>query len=151
MISRALAVLCAAVLAHPLLLSAQEPAHPAAAPPAAAVRQEAERVQKAVQPTALGVVIQQQEICRNGPVPAGWIEVNDRWDPTVCGKPNFITYNVWILWRYDVWPVGSQLFVCSSAPTPSGWQQIETHWDPTACGRPQSTTVKNIKTIKRLR
>jgi hypothetical protein len=115
------------------------------------IQEETERQRKALEPTALNVTFEWKEICATSPVPAGWIKVNDRWDPTICGRPTSIVYNVWAIQRYDNQPVGTYMTVCAQAPTPSGWVLVDTHWDPTRCGYPHSTIVHNMKQIKRVR
>lgn len=86
--------------------------------------------------------------CSGDAVPAGFIKVNDDWDPTKCGNPSSITRNVSTYQRYDNKPVGTSLQVCSSAATPSGWANGTMSWDPNKCGHPSSTT-NNIKLITR--
>ena len=100
-------------------------------------------------PLPLGVVKEVMDICANSPVPNGWIKTNDYWDPTRCGNPSRITYNVWTIERFDNQPVGSVMNVCAGAPTPNGWVIVNTSWDPTRCGHPAMITP-NIKQIRRL-
>jgi hypothetical protein len=88
-----------------------------------------------------------QNVCA-GAVPSGWIKVNDQWDPTKCGNPTSITYNVWTIERYNDKPKGTVMNACSDTP-PSGWTRTDQQWNPTKCGHPTSN-VKNIMTIKRL-
>jgi hypothetical protein len=90
-----------------------------------------------------------QEICAGSPVPDGWIKTNDSWNPTSCGNPSAITYNVWTITQYANLPIDSQLTVCADAPVPNGWVVINTAWDPTSCGHP-TNMVNNVKTIKRV-
>lgn len=91
-----------------------------------------------------------KEICYNSPIPSGWIKVNDIWDPTRCGNFTSISYNVYIISRYDIRPVNSQMEVCWDAPTPAGWANTGVRWDPTRCGSPK-TESSNIKTITRIK
>ena len=91
---------------------------------------------------------QTEKVCA-GPIPTGWIKVNDSFDPTSCGKPTVITYNVWTIERYDNKPVGAQLLACS-APAPPGWAVVNQAWNPTTCGHP-SVNSSNVMTIKRLK
>lgn len=114
------------------------------------IHEETERQRKALEPTSLNLISEHMDICANSPVPAGWIKVNDHWDPTICGRPTSIVYNVWTIQRYDNKPVGTYLTVCAQAPTPSGWVLVDTRWDPTRCGYPHSTIVRNMKQIKRV-
>ena len=87
--------------------------------------------------------------CSGDAVPAGFIKVNDDWDPTKCGNPSSITRNVSTYQRYDNRPVGTTLTVCASAAAPSGWADGTVSWDPNKCGHPSSNTSKNIKLITR--
>jgi hypothetical protein len=114
------------------------------------IQAETERQQKALEPTTLNISFEWKEICGGSPVPAGWIKVNDRWDPTICGRPTGIFNNVWAIQRYDNQPVGTFMTVCAQAPTPSGWVVVATRWDPTSCGHP-SWIYQNMKQIKRVR
>lgn len=87
-------------------------------------------------------------VCSGSPVPAGYVKVNDNWDPTSCGSPSTITYNVSTYQRYDNKPVGSYLNICAGA-IPGGWVMTNSSWNPTSCGHP-SSIVDNIYTIKRV-
>ena len=97
----------------------------------------------------LGHVFETKTICANSPIPEGWIKVGDRWNPTMCGKPTTIVFNVWTIQRYDNLPVDSRLTVCAAAPTPSGWVDVSTSWNPTMCGNPNEE-VENVKVIQRV-
>ncbi len=115
------------------------------------IKHEAERQQRELPPTPVGPdsILNIQDICSGSPVPAGWIKTNDHWDPTKCGNPTSIVYNVWTISRFDNRPVGSIMDVCADAATPAGWADVGTRWDPTSCGHP-TDIVQNIKQIKRL-
>ena len=64
-----------------------------------------------------------QRVCA-GSLAAGYIKVNDEWNPTTCGNPTSIIYNVWIIDRYDNKPVGSTMKACNgSASTGLGGGQ----------------------------
>jgi len=92
------------------------------------------------------------EQCCSAPPPAGFIKVNDEWDPSKCGSPSSSSIrNVCTYQRYDSWPVGTTLQVCSSAPVPAGWVKVTNseQWDPTRCGAPTSNTSKNVMQISR--
>lgn len=91
-----------------------------------------------------------QSVCAQSPIPAGYILVDDCWDPTRCGQPAAITNNVWVIQRYSAQPVGAVLTVCASAPTPAGWVEIDRSWNPNACGHPSSPS-DNVKRIQRVR
>lgn len=111
------------------------------------IEQEAKKQQTQQTAPQLNVTFETQNICA-GQIIKGWILVNDSWNPTICGKPTSIVYNVWTIARYDNQPVGSIMQACSG-PAPSGWAVIGTRWDPTACGHP-SNIIDNVMTIKRL-
>lgn len=111
------------------------------------VRREAEKQQRHQHHPQMGEVLETQTVCA-GQIPFGWIRVNDSWNPSVCGKPTAITYNVWTIVRYDNKPAGSVMQVCSG-PVMPGWTVVSTSWNPTACGRPTSMT-DNIMTIRRI-
>lgn len=82
------------------------------------VKQETIKQQKQGELIPLQATGQVQDVCA-GSVPAGWIKVNDRWDPMACGKPSSIIYNVWTIERYSDKPVGSVMNTCFGTP-PSG-------------------------------
>lgn len=88
-----------------------------------------------------------QTMCA-GQIPAGWIVVNDAWNPTTCGKPAGIMSNVVTIERYDNKPAGSQMRACSGT-VPRGWVIVSTAWSPGTCGRPASIS-NNVMTIKKL-
>jgi hypothetical protein len=98
-------------------------------------------------PLSLETVLQTQNICL-GSVPPGWIKINDAWNPTVCGKPANIAYNVWTIQRFTDQPVGAVIHACKGA-VPSGWAIVGTLWNPTVCGHP-SSNQPNVMAIKRL-
>lgn len=98
---------------------------------------------------SINVIFQNQKICCGDPIPQGWIKTNDEWNPTVCGNPTYLVYNVCTITRYDNMSIGQQLSVCADAPTPVGWVTVNTMWVPTNCGHP-SIIVHNMKIIRRL-
>ena len=81
-------------------------------------------------------------------VPAGWLKVNDTWDPTRCGFPTSITYNVWTIESYFDKPIGWNMWVCAGWQPP-GWGVVNVLWDPTRCGHPTSI-VGNVWQIRRV-
>jgi hypothetical protein len=123
----------------------------AAMPSDDGIKREAERQMRDLSPAPLGdeSIRHIQDICAGSAVPAGWIKINDQWDPMRCGNPTNIIYNVWTIARFDDRPVGSTMNVCAGAPTPAGWVDIGTRWDPMSCGHPNNI-VQNVKQIKRL-
>jgi hypothetical protein len=98
---------------------------------------------KARQPATVGVRI----VCANQ-APPGWIRTGDRWDPTNCGNPTSIVYNVWTIEKYRGRPEGSVMRVCAG-PVPGGWALVDAAWDPNDCGHPM-TMIKNVMTIRKL-
>ena len=101
----------------------------------------------AAKPLRLAETAEIESVCA-GEISAGWIKVNDAWNPTTCGNPTRVTYNVWMIARYDEKPVGSVMAACNG-PAPSGWVIVGTAWNPIACGHP-ATHQNNMMTIKRL-
>jgi hypothetical protein len=98
-------------------------------------------------PLSLETILQTQNVCA-GSVPPGWIKINDAWNPTVCGNPARIAYNVWTIQRFDDQPMGAVIHACKVA-VPSGWAIVGTLWNPTVCGHP-ATNQLNVMAIKRL-
>jgi len=77
---------------------------------------------------------QSMDICYDSPIPSGWIKVNDYYNPTSCGNPRQISYNVYQIRKYDELPKNSILEVCYDATMPAGWVINSKKWDPTRCG-----------------
>ena len=98
-------------------------------------------------PLSLGAVLRTQNVCA-GSVPGGWIKINDAWNPTVCGNPTSITYNVWIIQQFTDQPLGAIIHACKGT-VPPGWAIVDTAWNPTVCGHP-TTLQSNVMAIKRL-
>jgi hypothetical protein len=98
-------------------------------------------------PLSLEITVQTQSVCA-GSIPPGWIKINDAWNPTVCGKPTGIAYNVWTIQRFTDQPMGAVIYACRGA-VPSGWAIVGTLWNPTVCGHP-SANPPNVMAIKRL-
>jgi hypothetical protein len=94
-----------------------------------------------------GQIAAVQTVCANE-VPHGWIRTNDRWDPTICGKPTTMVYNVWTIEQYRGRPLASIMRVCSGQ-VPRGWVMTDATWNPTMCGHP-TAMMKNVMTIKRI-
>jgi hypothetical protein len=101
----------------------------------------------ALAPLSLGAILTAQNICA-GPVPPGWIKINDAWNPTVCGNPATITYNVWTIQQLNDQPLGAVIHACKG-PVPSGWTIVGSTWNPTVCGHP-TANQSNVMAIKRL-
>jgi hypothetical protein len=129
---------------------------PPAAPPPVAIPQLPEQSHENIPreaptsplaPLSLETIQQTQNICL-GSVPPGWIKINDVWNPTVCGNPTGIAYNVWTIQRFTDQPVGAVIHACKGA-VPSGWAIVGTLWNPTVCGHPNSNQP-NVMAIKRL-
>jgi hypothetical protein len=98
-------------------------------------------------PLPLGAILTTQNVCA-GAVPPGWIKINDAWNPTVCGNPATITYNVWIIQQLSDQPPGAVIHACKGT-VPSGWAIVDTTWNPTVCGHP-TANQSNVMAIKRL-
>ena len=98
-------------------------------------------------PLSLGAILRTQNICA-GSVPPGWIKVNDAWNPTVCGNPATITYNVWTIQQLSDQPAGAVIHACRG-PVPTAWAIVGTIWNPTVCGHP-AANQPNVMAIKRL-
>jgi hypothetical protein len=98
-------------------------------------------------PLSLGAILTAQNVCA-GAVPAGWIKINDAWNPTVCGNPATVTYNVWTIQQLSDQPPGAVIYACKGA-APLGWAIVGSAWNPTVCGRP-TTNQANVMAIKRL-
>jgi hypothetical protein len=98
-------------------------------------------------PLALGTPLQTQYVCA-GSLPPGWIKINDAWNPTVCGNPTGISYNVWTILRLNDQPQGAIIHACRAA-VPPGWAVVGTAWNPTVCGHPSGRQL-NVMAIKRL-
>jgi hypothetical protein len=98
-------------------------------------------------PLLLEITLQTQNVCA-GSVPPGWIKINDAWNPTVCGKPTSITYNVWTIQRLADQQMGAIIHACTGS-APLGWAIVGTLWNPTVCGHP-SANQPNVMAIKRL-
>ena len=98
-------------------------------------------------PLPLGANLTAQNVCA-GTLPPGWIKINDAWNPTVCGNPATIIYNVWTIQQLSDQPPGTVIHACKGT-VPSGWASIGTTWNPTVCGHP-SANQSNVMAIKRL-
>jgi hypothetical protein len=98
-------------------------------------------------PLPLGTILQIQTICA-GSAPPGWIKINDVWNPTVCGNPSRITYNVWTIQQFADQPPDAVIQACKGS-VPAGWAVVGTGWNPTMCGHP-ATNQPNVMAIKRL-
>jgi hypothetical protein len=116
-------------------------------PPPETIAAEARRQQAAGDAVPLATTAEVQTVCA-GQVPVGWIKTNDAWNPTTCGKPTSIVYNVWTIERYSTKPIGAVMQACAGA-VPPGWAMIGNAWNPNMCGHPTSI-VNNVMTIKRL-
>ena len=101
----------------------------------------------ALAPLALATILRTQNVCA-GSVPSGWIKINDAWNPTVCGNPATVTYNVWTIEQLTDQAVGAVIHACKGV-VPSGWVIVGTLWNPTVCGHPTSNQP-NVMAISRL-
>jgi hypothetical protein len=89
-------------------------------------------------------------LCAGEAVPAGFVKVNDSWDPARCGKPAAETWNVWTVQRYDDRPVGFVMDQCTEAAIPEGWVLVAMRSVPEACGHPKgaATNVAKVRRVK---
>ena len=110
-------------------------------------RREAPIDAPALAPLALGAILRTQNVCA-GSVTAGWIKINDAWNPTVCGNPATIAYNVWTIQQLTDQPIGAVIHACKGA-VPAGWTIVGTIWNPTVCGHP-ANNQPNVMAIRRL-
>jgi hypothetical protein len=155
-----LEVMAGVLASEPLAASTSAP--PAASPPAAsppAASPPAASPPVASPPTSsppapspppslpLGTVLQIQNVCA-GSAPPGWIKINDAWNPTVCGNPSKITYNVWTIQQFADQPPGAVIQACKGS-VPAGWAVVGTGWNPTMCGNP-AINQANVMTLRRL-
>src|SRR5882757_1974132 len=125
-------------------------ASPPPAPPAAKTQMPEPREPQPIEaptlaPLPLGAVLRTQNVCA-GSVPPGWIKINDAWNPTVCGSPGTITYNVWTIQQLIDQPPGAVIHACRG-PVPASWAVVGTIWNPTVCGHP-ATNQPNVMAIK---
>lgn len=135
--------LAASLPAAPPEVTAPPPPERRESPPAQSPQPEA----STPAPLSLGAILRTQNVCA-GSAPSGWIKINDAWNPTVCGNPATITYNVWTLQQLSDQPVGAFIHACRGT-VPSGWAVVGTAWNPTVCGHP-ATNQPNVMVIKRL-
>src|SRR6266566_7611617 len=75
-------------------------------------------------------------ICAGTPVPMNWVHVNDYWDPTSCGRPFQIVYNVWQIENLQGMPRGARVVACLTPTPPAGWGITDHYWNPLSCGHP---------------
>jgi hypothetical protein len=115
--------------------------------PAAAYQDSQSNDAAALVTLPLGAVFRTQNVC-SGSLPPGWIKINDAWNPTVCGKPATVNYNVWTIQQISDEPIGAVVQACKGN-VPAGWALIGTSWNPTLCGHPAGKQ-QNVVAIKRL-
>ena len=87
-----------------------------------------------------------RNICYDSPIPDGWIKTNDMYNPTSCGNPRSISYNVFEIKQINQLPKNSILEVCFDAKLPPGWIINGKKWNPTSCSHPKSFS-NNVFTI----
>jgi hypothetical protein len=128
------------IISANLELSADIAAHVSAAP-------QSNANDPSLAPLSLGAISRTQYVCA-GSVPPDWIKTNDAWNPTVCGNPTTINYNVWTIQQLSNEPLGAVIHACKGS-VPSGWSSVGTGWNPTVCGHP-ATKQANVMAIRRL-
>ncbi|HEX8111793.1 MAG TPA: hypothetical protein VF516_28875 [Kofleriaceae bacterium] len=114
------------------------------------VKAEVKRLKSQVAPPVTGALTTVTG-CVGVPPAAGYVPIDDYWDPVRCGSPSSVEANVAVLALLpDAAPDGGPpgLEICAYAATPPGWKIIGERWDPTRCGRPTAATM-NIKRIRR--
>jgi hypothetical protein len=138
-----------AALEVPAGVAANLPAAPApeAKAPLPEQREPQPTESAALAPLPLGAILRTQNVCAGSLTP-GWIKINDAWNPTVCGNPATITYNVWTLQQLSDQPLATVIYACKGI-VPSGWAIVGAAWNPTVCGHP-ATNQSNVMAIKRL-
>jgi hypothetical protein len=99
-------------------------------------------------PNKLGAVFETMNVCA-GPTPAGWIKINDQWNPTSCGNPSS-GYNVMTISRLASLPIGTNLTACAGQSVPSGWILVGYSHNPMTCGHPNDGAAQNVMQIRRV-
>jgi hypothetical protein len=122
-------------------------ATPKTRPPALAHQDSQSIEAAALVPLPLGAILRTQNVCA-GSLPSGWVKINDAWNPTVCGKPATVNYNVWTIQQLSEDPIGVVVQACTG-DVPAGWAVVGTSWNPTLCGHPAGNQ-RNVMAIKRL-
>lgn len=102
----------------------------------------------AYMPHKLATVFETMNVCA-GPTPAGWIKINDQWNPTSCGNPS-VGYNVMTITRLASLPVGTNLTACAGQSGPSGWILVGYSHNPMTCGHPTDGAAQNVMQIRRV-
>ena len=93
-----------------------------------------------------------QVLCRDEPLPAGWIVVDRRWSATRCGVGGPSDPNQQILAPLTGRNVGAVTVVCVHSPTPSGWRETDRYWHAVSGCRGEAAHSRvNVKTIQRVR
>jgi hypothetical protein len=97
-------------------------------------------------------IAEMSEICRGAAVPAGWIETDMKWKPTVCGGAGSPKApNVIVIEKLTGTAVGRTMEVCRWTQTPSGWVDLNTFWKAiNNCDPNASPRLHNLKTIRRV-
>jgi hypothetical protein len=97
--------------------------------------------------SAFATTVNQKNICRGDPVPAGWVIANKLWNRNTCGTPHTPQVNVWTIEEYDNLPVGTPLNVCAASHYPSGWVTTGFQWNPSVCGAQFDTQTGVYNTV----
>jgi hypothetical protein len=114
------------------------------------VRAEVKRVKGLAAPPATGELTTITACASEQPA-AGYVPIDDYWDPVRCGSPSTVEANVSVQARLpDQAPDGRapSLEICAYATTPPRWRVVSERWDPTRCGRPATATM-NVRRIRR--
>ena len=84
-------------------------------------------------------------VCTGPNTPAGWVRVNDEWDPSRCGHPSSIVNNRTYIHRIASFE--TVLEICADQAVP-GWTVVQTSWNSGKCGHP-TLPMQNVWTIRR--
>lgn len=107
--------------------------------------------QKPAERSGINIVIEIKDICA-GPIPTGWIKMNDWWNPAICGKPtSTIVYNVFQVGLLSSVAVGGTMDACAGQSVPKNWKILRFWWNPGTCGHPIGQTAQNMMQILRLK
>lgn len=83
-----------------------------------------------------------QVVCPPGPIPRGWIKVDELSSSSLCGGND-----AWVLELFTNKAPGSAMTICADQPTPKGWQDLHL---ATSTGQCAGETAGNIKAILRV-
>lgn len=92
-----------------------------------------------------------QQICRDSPVPMGWIVIDSRWEPARCGDGSPSNPNTFVIDRFEDRPPGESMPVCIGEAVPEGWVVVDRRWvAANGCLPGASPSRPNVMEIRRL-